>query len=205
VDNRRERRKRETRAAFLKAALESFHEKGISATRIEDITERADVAKGAFYNYFESKTELVYALLMEGIELLRSIFSTTIDASWSTERRIVATVKAHEMFFTEHPEYALLFHQARGLLETKSFDVSLLRKGFKHYIDILGETVFPVEHEAALTKEQIAEFATVIAGSISGYRSYRLAYGALPNYQVVTEVLINGAQQTIKTGIPKGF
>jgi AcrR family transcriptional regulator len=57
--SRRERKKLETRQALLESALVLFHEKGFDGTTVEDITERADVAKGTFFNYFSSKEVLL--------------------------------------------------------------------------------------------------------------------------------------------------
>ncbi len=58
---RRERRRRETRERLFRAALRLFAERGFTATTVEDITEAADVGKGAFYNYFPSKEHLLAA------------------------------------------------------------------------------------------------------------------------------------------------
>ena len=47
------------RSELLQAAAALFEEKGVAATAIGDITERAQVAKGTFYIYFASKDELI--------------------------------------------------------------------------------------------------------------------------------------------------
>jgi hypothetical protein len=52
--SRRERKKLATRQALLMAALSLFRGKGYDATTVEEITERADVAKGIFFNYLPS-------------------------------------------------------------------------------------------------------------------------------------------------------
>lgn len=59
------RRRARTRAKLLAAARTLFAEKGVEATRINEITEEADVGFGSFYNHFESKDEIVEALLDE--------------------------------------------------------------------------------------------------------------------------------------------
>ena len=56
--NRQARRKEATRQKLVDAAVEIFSEKGINDTSVNDITERADVAYGTFYNYFNSIEEL---------------------------------------------------------------------------------------------------------------------------------------------------
>lgn len=59
---RRERKKQEARRHILEAALELFREKGYEATTVEEIAERADVAKGTFFNHFPRKDTLLEAL-----------------------------------------------------------------------------------------------------------------------------------------------
>ena len=61
---RRERKKEETKRRIYVAALELFHEKGFEHTTVDEITERADVAKGTFFNYFPHK-ESVLSYLSE--------------------------------------------------------------------------------------------------------------------------------------------
>ncbi|HLB36461.1 MAG TPA: TetR/AcrR family transcriptional regulator [Gemmatimonadales bacterium] len=61
---RRERKKEETKERIFKAAVKLFRDKGFEATTIDDITERADVAKGTFFNYFPRK-EAVLGYLLE--------------------------------------------------------------------------------------------------------------------------------------------
>jgi TetR/AcrR family transcriptional regulator, cholesterol catabolism regulator len=70
--SRRERKKLETRQSLLAAAMALFDEKGYDATPVEEITERADVAKGTFFNYFPSKEALLAELALWRVEQLRS-------------------------------------------------------------------------------------------------------------------------------------
>ncbi len=56
---RRERRAAETRLRLFRCALQLFAERGFPNVTIEDITEAADVGKGTFFNYFESKDHVL--------------------------------------------------------------------------------------------------------------------------------------------------
>ena len=59
---RREQNRKEKTQRLQDAGLELFLEKGIEATTIDDVTGRAQVAKGSFYRYFADKEALVEAL-----------------------------------------------------------------------------------------------------------------------------------------------
>lgn len=63
--SRRERKKEETRTRIFRAAIGLFREHGFESTTVDEITERADVAKGTFFNYFPRK-DAVLGYLSEG-------------------------------------------------------------------------------------------------------------------------------------------
>lgn len=56
---RRERRAAETRVRLFRCALQLFAQHGFPNVTVEDITEAADVGKGTFFNYFESKDDVL--------------------------------------------------------------------------------------------------------------------------------------------------
>lgn len=58
---RRERKKRETRARILDAALTLMAERGYDAVKIDDIAARADVANATFFLHFPTKSALITA------------------------------------------------------------------------------------------------------------------------------------------------
>ncbi len=51
----------------MQAARTLFARQGVEATRINEITEEADVGFGSFYNYFDSKDAIVTAVLEETV------------------------------------------------------------------------------------------------------------------------------------------
>lgn len=57
------KKRRLTRARLLEAAYHVMSEGGVDAAKIKDITDRADVGFGTFYNYFESKDQLASQVL----------------------------------------------------------------------------------------------------------------------------------------------
>ena len=56
---RRERRAAETRVKLFRRALQLFAKRGFSNVTVEDITDAADVGKGTFFNYFETKDHVL--------------------------------------------------------------------------------------------------------------------------------------------------
>ncbi|MDP2531042.1 MAG: helix-turn-helix domain-containing protein [Candidatus Palauibacterales bacterium] len=57
-----------SREAILRGALEAFGEGGFHRTTVEEVARRAGVSKGLIYNYFESKTALLEAIIRQRVE-----------------------------------------------------------------------------------------------------------------------------------------
>lgn len=74
------KRRPRTRAALLRAALETFAEHGFHAVSIEQICERAGFTRGAYYSNFASKEELFLALFDEHGERVVRRLAEAIDA-----------------------------------------------------------------------------------------------------------------------------
>lgn len=88
---RRERKKEETKRRIYVAALELFHDKGFERTTVDEITERADVAKGTFFNYFPHK-ESVLSYMSE--EALRRVEERAAERHREASERITALLTA---------------------------------------------------------------------------------------------------------------
>jgi AcrR family transcriptional regulator len=74
------KRRPRTRAALLRAALETFAEHGFHAVSIEQICERAGFTRGAYYSNFASKEELFLALFDEHGERVVRRLAEAVDA-----------------------------------------------------------------------------------------------------------------------------
>ncbi|WP_281860402.1 TetR/AcrR family transcriptional regulator [Salana multivorans] len=61
-----------SREILEEAACELFLEQGYDATSVADITSRAGVSRSTFFNYVESKSDLLWARFDDGVERLRA-------------------------------------------------------------------------------------------------------------------------------------
>jgi AcrR family transcriptional regulator len=189
---RRERKKQLTRAALLRAAMSLFRERGIYGTRVADITTRADVGKGVFYNYFETKDALVAALVHEGLELLEREYLMTLSAEATIESRVEQVAQLHEAFFEEHPDYALLIHQGRGLMQLRGESTQALRDVFRDYLSRLSRWLPPPAQRASWDQNSLLDIAATVAGAVAGYRSFRAAAGLPIHTTTIGEALSIG-------------
>jgi AcrR family transcriptional regulator len=77
----RARQKADRSRRIIQAATELFHEQGYDATRIEDIAARAEVSAGTAYNYFQTKGDLLVAIVSREVEEVLEAGKGVIDAA----------------------------------------------------------------------------------------------------------------------------
>src|SRR5271166_4708273 len=72
--NRLERRREDTRRRLMKATYEIIARRGLEGLVIQDITEAADVGYGSFYNHFQSKDDVVAAVINAGRNFTKDVY-----------------------------------------------------------------------------------------------------------------------------------
>jgi AcrR family transcriptional regulator len=83
--SRRERKKRATREAIIKAALDLFISRGYSATTVAEIAARADVSESTFFNHFPVKEEVILQGIDSKAERLVSMLARRGDSSLTVD------------------------------------------------------------------------------------------------------------------------
>ena len=174
--SRVERRKERTRRALLAVALELFHQKGIYWTKIEDITERADIGKGTFYQHFETKEDLLEVLLEQGLDALLARSHEAALASGSDSEFLSRIIQAQLDFHLEHKEYLLFFHQVRGLLQFSTDSVRNLRRMYDGYLDQMGVLIEPALNSRDGHAMPARDFAMAISAFTLGLLTHHLLF-----------------------------
>jgi len=104
---------RDRRAEILGAALACFTTRGIDATTIADIRERAGATTGSIYHFFAGKDALVGALY---VEVLRSYQVSLVErlARARSGRSAVRGIVEHYLDWVgQHPDAARFLFEAR--------------------------------------------------------------------------------------------
>jgi TetR/AcrR family transcriptional regulator, cholesterol catabolism regulator len=107
VGDGRSRRREDTRQRLFEAAVELIAEQGFSATTVDDIAERAGVAKGTVYYNFPSKTALFEDLLRHGVGLLTADFRAAV-AGKPPGVAVSALVRAQLEYIRRYRSFAQL-------------------------------------------------------------------------------------------------
>lgn len=172
--SRVERRKARTNRRLLEVARQLFSEKGIYWAKVEDITELADQGKGTFYKYFDSKEAIIRTLLEEGLGELSAKTEQAVESISSGAKVLPAAIEARVDFFLDHPDYLLLFHQVRGMMQLKVDLAKELRDIYDGHIRRLAQLIKPVMGGGGESRAR--DLATAMAAYTSGLLTYHLLF-----------------------------
>lgn len=106
-------RREATRQKLYEAAVTLIAEQGFSATTVDEIAERAGVAKGTVYYNFASKSVLFEELLRHGVGLLTSSLKEAAEQAAREGRGKVdaldAMIRAGLVFIDRYPAFTQLY------------------------------------------------------------------------------------------------
>ena len=115
--------KKEKRDLFIISALSVFEEKGFNNTRIKDITKRANTSVGNFYNYFNSKEDVIEVLISGLADLMISKFRELFIYFKQNRIPPISAVKnlfrGYAKMFKEKKETFLIFFEQMGGMDQK--------------------------------------------------------------------------------------
>jgi AcrR family transcriptional regulator len=101
-------------AEILEAARKVFAKNGFSGTSVEAIAQEAGIAKGTLYLYYNSKQEIYWASLKNGLAALCSELSEQVQAVRTVEDKIRAFVQTKLLFFEQHKDFFKIYHAEFG-------------------------------------------------------------------------------------------
>jgi AcrR family transcriptional regulator len=97
---------RDRRQAILDAALESFNDKGVGATTVDDVRRLSRASVGSLYHHFGGKDELAQELYVEILRDYHSGFLAVLRRERDPERGIKGLVRHHLRWVRRNPERA---------------------------------------------------------------------------------------------------
>ena len=91
------------RGSILAAAERLFAEKGTEKTTMDDIAREAEYSKATLYVYFQSKEEIINAILLSGMVLLKKKLHEAVESAQDWNQAYEALYRAIVKFYDENP------------------------------------------------------------------------------------------------------
>ncbi len=105
----RDQKKAESRRRILDAARDVFFRDGFMRANLDEIAEKAGVAKGTLYRYFKSKADLYVAVLADNLELFLERMEEAAAPRQSALERVRSIGRFYFTHWLEHPDYFQIF------------------------------------------------------------------------------------------------
>lgn len=136
VSPKTQKTKEERKRQLLEAALKCFGTKGYHDTQISDIIKKAEVARGTFYLYFESKREIFREIMGElFLRVKNQIQSLPHDAIEKIPSQLLGNIsRITDLLFSEPLLAKLLVNEAVGLDEEQDAQLGEFYKQILDYI-----------------------------------------------------------------------
>lgn len=105
----REERRVLSRRRILESAREVFFRDGFMAANLDDVAQKAGVAKGTLYRYFESKAELYVAVLAQDGAIFEQKLRDSVSPALTPAEQIRHTGRFYLEHWTQNREYFQIF------------------------------------------------------------------------------------------------
>lgn len=195
------------RLPIFEAAVAVFSEKGFDEATMEEIAQRAGIAKSTIYYNYRSKKALFLSLLEEGIERLENIVRKEIARKKDIIGQLEALISAQLSFLEDYRDFCrLLLSEVWGVGKRWEKQVERLRSD---YINIIKDLLRKGQAEGIIRKNlEIDTAATAVFGAVT--LAALNAFVFEPHYcyetvlQTLKNLLFTGLQELPRTTAASG-
>jgi len=168
----REEKKAQTRERLIEAAARVFARKGFAGTSVDEVAEAAGVTKGAVYSNFDSKEDLVRAVLDERLERrLREIPDSVPPEHRTVAEDAVAASEQFRSVLDEERDALLLafeftIYAARNP-EFRDDFIAYHRRARSDIAPVIEERIRAGGNELSVPSEQLAAIFNAIGNGVA--------------------------------------
>jgi AcrR family transcriptional regulator len=105
----RAEKKAQSRRQILDSARDVFFRDGFMAANLDEVAERAGVAKGTLYRYFDSKADLYVAVLADNGEAFTEKMREATAGDVAAAIQLENISRFYYEYWTRHPDYFQIF------------------------------------------------------------------------------------------------
>ncbi len=109
ASQRRTQKKAESHRRILEAAKEVFFRDGFTAANLDEVAEKAGVAKGTLYRYFDNKAELYVAILSHNGRIFEEKLRGVLSPSLPPMEKLRRASHFYFRHYVENPDYFQIF------------------------------------------------------------------------------------------------
>lgn len=160
------RRRENTRARLLEAALEVFAERGVKRVTVDELVGAAGFTRGAFYSNFSSIEEVFFAVFEDQagrmLDAVRQAIESVPAGDFSLESLAVVFESLHPLgrrWYLVHTEFVLL---ALRNDEAREVLVEHGRRFRAELAEVIGDILTRLDRTATIPLEQVTETSVAL-------------------------------------------
>lgn len=149
---------------IFQAAVDVFSHSGFDQAKVDEIAQKAGVAKGTIYYHFRSKEELFLGMISEGLEKLVDFVERNIRISEDPIVQLEQVVRAQLVFFAENAKLAkIILQEAFGTKERQQE----FRHHVRDYLRLIEGLLEKGQAQGVFRVANVSEMASAIFGALS--------------------------------------
>lgn len=129
--SRKERERLERREVILDVAENTIVKHGFDNATMDEIAEKAEVAKGTLYNHFESKSHIYIAICERGSSKLNDQMGKVLSKDLSGLKMVEELGTTYLNFIEQNPQYFNAFNYYESVITDRKLDLDGILKQCK--------------------------------------------------------------------------
>ena len=156
---------------ILATAQRFFFNKGFEGTSIQDIIDELGIAKGTFYHYFNSKTDLLDQLINSITDEMYSVLTPIVKSEMTAIDKFNTMFREGSAFKMSNPEVFImmlkvLFTDENTILRTKIYR-KMVEKLTPMYAEIIKQGNEEGVFHVSMSPEDIAELLLQVGANLN--------------------------------------
>jgi len=171
IGSRKEREYLARRADILQAAEKLFAGRGFHGATMSDLADLSEFSVGTLYNFFKSKEEVYYTLILGKFDLLQVRLNEEVNKNPAGLSQIRALIETCLLFFQENRGFFQIFIQERSALESSvgAAGGEELRKKYLAYIDLVAKVMAKAIEKGDIQDLNPQELAYSLVGMLNSF------------------------------------
>ncbi|MGE6257496.1 TetR/AcrR family transcriptional regulator [Heyndrickxia sporothermodurans] len=186
---------------MIECAIKLFAEKGYQSTSVQDIVSEYGISKGAFYNYFSSKEELLLAIFQHYSDKIYQKMNEIQEEKLSPREIMKKQIIGQFEFFIEHRDFIVMYFREQNQSINKELRQFLAKNSFqalknteKSITSIYGDKIHPF----------ICDIILACEGIKNSYIKLTVFDGIIVDLQRLAEFILKRIDDMVKGFLENG-
>ena len=183
-------------AEIITAARKVFAEKGYIAATVDEIAQRANLAKGTIYVYFDSKEQIYHAVMSDDLEALRSLTIEKIAAADTVFEKISAYINTRFDYCEKRRDFFRIMY-----IESSGSPVMSKAKGMewlREPVRMLTEAIAAATNAGEIRPYPAEMLAWTVADMTTGALQRRLTFTPVTTARQDSDFLIDFVRAALR-------